>query len=114
MGIPPLAGEPFLRDHPIPDEFVAEKLDTEQNQQPTTERKDRGHLSNFPTISRVNKKGKYNGIKRTPGSGIGHGNTAAARGTPPTAMHGNHRRQRPEGVPKQDKKTQACLILKPT
>jgi hypothetical protein len=68
---------------PRPDEFVVGKLDTEQNQQPTTERKDRSHLPNPPTVSAVNKDGvQVQRNKRIPGSGTGHGNIAAARGTP--------------------------------
>jgi hypothetical protein len=35
---------------------------------------------------------KLSGTEKIPGSGIGHGKTAAARGS----HHGNHRRQRPE------------------
>jgi hypothetical protein len=68
---------------PRPDEFVVGKLDTEQNQQPATERKDRSHLPNPPTVPGVNKDGvQVQRNKRIPGSRTSHGNTAAARGTP--------------------------------
>jgi hypothetical protein len=70
-------------ESPRPDEFVVGKLDTEQNQQPATGRKDRSHLQNPPTVSRANKDGvQVQRNKQIPGSGTGHGNTAAARGTP--------------------------------
>jgi hypothetical protein len=58
-GKPPQVGEPLLRDPP--DLMILWQrswiLNSEQNQQPITERKDRGHLSNSPTVSRVNKDG---------------------------------------------------------